>query len=135
MTRTYVDAGVLIQAARGTKTLSEPALALLCDPAREFASSLLVRLEVIPKAGSQSEVDFYETYFKQVSVWAPLDGHLWTSALEESRSSGLAPLDSIHVVLAAAAGCTEFFTTELPTAPIFRTKRLGVMGLRPAAAE
>ncbi len=50
MTLTYVDAGVLIVAARGTDTLAAKALEILDDPRREFASSDLLRLEVLPQA-------------------------------------------------------------------------------------
>ena len=131
MKRTYVDAGVLIRAARGVASLSEPAIEILCDPEREFVSSILVRLEVLPQATGPSEVEFYETYFKRVAVWAPFDPYLLTTAVEEARSSGLPPLDAIHIVLAGATGCHEFVTTAKADASIYGTKRVAVVGLGP----
>ena len=43
MIRTFVDCGVLIAAARGDRTESEPALRLLEDPDRQFLTSVFVR--------------------------------------------------------------------------------------------
>jgi hypothetical protein len=44
MTRTYLDSGVLIAAARGTDDLAAAALALLSDTARVFVSSVFVKV-------------------------------------------------------------------------------------------
>jgi predicted nucleic acid-binding protein len=129
MRRTYVDAGVLVTAARGSASLSEPAIRVLCDPEREFVSSLLVRLEVLPRALNDSELEFYETYFQQVAIWAPFDTYLLTAAIEEAQSSGVSPLEAIHLVLATATGCQELVTADKPDAPIYATKRLPVVGL------
>jgi hypothetical protein len=49
MTRTFIDSGVLVFAARSTDEYSERALAILDDRNREFASSLFIQLEVLPK--------------------------------------------------------------------------------------
>ena len=129
MRRTYIDAGVLIRAARGDETSSQAALTLLCDPEREFVSSVLVRLEVLPGAREQSEIEFYETFFQQVAIWAPVDPYLLTTAVEEATENGMPPLDAIHVVLAASTGCHELVTTEKAGAPVYATKRLPVVGL------
>ena len=50
MTLTYVDAGILIAAARGGEARSERALSLLLDSDRTSAASAFLRLEVIPQA-------------------------------------------------------------------------------------
>ena len=50
MKATFVDSGVLIAAARGEGGLAVRALAVLDDPERQFATSNLVKLEVLPKA-------------------------------------------------------------------------------------
>ena len=44
MIRTYVDAGVLITAARGVAPIAIKALEVLDDPNREFASSIFLKL-------------------------------------------------------------------------------------------
>ena len=50
MRRTFVDAGVLIAAARATGALGVRALAVFDAADRLFVSSAFVRLEVLPKA-------------------------------------------------------------------------------------
>jgi hypothetical protein len=47
---TFVDAGVLIAAARGGTVEAARAMEILDDPDREFAASPLLRLEVLPQA-------------------------------------------------------------------------------------
>jgi predicted nucleic acid-binding protein len=49
MTRTYLDSGVLIAAARGNDEAATLAFALLADTSRVFVSSVFVRLEILPK--------------------------------------------------------------------------------------
>ena len=64
--RTFLDAGVLIAAARGQDTASIAALNILDDPSREFISSPFVKLDVLPKAvynGKTNEAEFYEVFF------------------------------------------------------------------------
>ncbi len=70
MKRTYVAAGVLIAAARGQAPMAARAFEILDDPDREFAASLFLKLEVLPKAmyhKNLAEVEFYETFFNAVS--------------------------------------------------------------------
>ena len=72
MTITFVDAGVLIAAARGTTEVSARAMVILDDPARSFASSEFIRLEVLPKAvfnGKTNEAEFYRKFFDAVAHW------------------------------------------------------------------
>lgn len=46
MTRTFIDSGVLIVAARGDLAIAERALVIQEAPEREFASSIFLKLEV-----------------------------------------------------------------------------------------
>ncbi|HJQ38332.1 MAG TPA: antitoxin family protein [Thermoanaerobaculia bacterium] len=48
--RTFVDAGVLIAAARGGNVQAARAMEVLDDPDREFAASPFLRLEVLPQS-------------------------------------------------------------------------------------
>jgi predicted nucleic acid-binding protein len=50
MRLTFVDAGVLIAAARGGSEQAARAMEILDDPDREFAASPFLRLEVLPQA-------------------------------------------------------------------------------------
>ncbi|MBA3975529.1 MAG: nucleic acid-binding protein [Candidatus Solibacter sp.] len=126
MIRTYIDSGILIAAARGAGLLAERALEIIRDTrAREFVCSDYVRLEVIPKPsfeGHAPEVQFYEEFFKDVTIWAPFDSVHFEQAFEEACRSGLSALDALHVVAAAATGCQELITSEKPTKPIHRTQ-------------
>lgn len=66
---TFIDSGVLIAAARGEGAIAQRALEILADSNREFASSIFLKLEVLPKAvynNRTSEVKFYEEYFDAV---------------------------------------------------------------------
>ena len=46
----YVDSGVLLAAAWGVDAIAQEAFAVLDDPDVQFASSIFVKLEVLPKA-------------------------------------------------------------------------------------
>jgi hypothetical protein len=49
VTRTFLDAGVLIAAYRGERQLRENALRLLADGDRLFVASVFLELELLPK--------------------------------------------------------------------------------------
>jgi hypothetical protein len=73
MKRTYVNAGVLIAAARGQASSAVRAFEILDDPDREFAASVFLKLEVLLKAiyhNNSSEVEFYGEFFSAVTSWA-----------------------------------------------------------------
>lgn len=119
---TFIYAGVLIAAARGTGAKALAAFSILDDPDREFASSLFVQLEVLPKAiynKQQAEENFYSSYFSAVSRWADPAGIL-NDALNVASTYGLSALDGLHVAAALAVGADELVTTEGATKPMHR---------------
>ena len=123
MLRTYVDSGVLLDAAIGKPHLARCALEFLDDGGREFVSSHLVWLETVPKAhyhGKTLEADFYLSFFASVSFFVTDINALMKPAMELARIKGLAAMDALHVVAAQTAGVDEFLTTEKPTKPLFR---------------
>ena len=64
----YVDSGVLLAAARGVDEIAQEAFAVLDDPDAQFASSIFVKLEVLPKAQYNrriAEAQFYETFLQR----------------------------------------------------------------------
>ena len=70
MTRTFLDAGVLIAAIRGRPEIADLAMELLNDPERLFVSSDFVQLDVLPKAvyfRHTAEASFYLVYFASVT--------------------------------------------------------------------
>jgi predicted nucleic acid-binding protein len=126
---TFIDAGVLIAAARGNLRSSETALAILDDPERSFASSVFLRLEVLPKAVFHRNTDesaFYEEFFESVEKWSPVDRGLIEDALRVATNAGLSALDALHVAAALAVGADELITTERPGKPIHRVREITV---------
>jgi predicted nucleic acid-binding protein len=135
MTRTFIDAGVLIAAARGQHALSLLALAALDDPDREFASSVFVQLEVLPKAlfhRQEAETEFYQAFFAAVKHWAAPQ-KVCRIALELASESGLSAIDALHVAAASVVDAEELITTEGSTKPLHRTRRVKVISIVPTS--
>lgn len=136
MTRTYIDSGVLIFAARGVAPVSDLALPFLTDPTREYVTSDYVRLEVLPKATYHNravEAEFYEAFFRaNILCVAPSPG-LVESAMEEAVRTGMSGIDALHIVCAVSAGAEEFITSEKVQSPIHRSRLLTVISIFPAA--
>jgi predicted nucleic acid-binding protein len=131
---TFVDTGVLIDAARGRDDAMKRAILVLDDPGRAFASSPLVKLEVLPKPiynGYSEEAAYYEEFFKNVTHWAPIDADLVQRAYDEAVNVGLSALDALHVASAVAVGAEELVTTEKASKPLHRTKLVRVMTIHP----
>jgi predicted nucleic acid-binding protein len=123
MVKTFVDAGVLIDAARSNLSLASKALAILSDPRRIFVSSPFVKLEVLPKAiyhKRVAESAFYERFFQSVSEEVVDYTAIVDKAQSISEEYGLSALDALHVAAALLAGCDELITTEKPDKPMFR---------------
>jgi hypothetical protein len=130
--RTFLDAGVLIAAARGNDPLSQRALEIVRNQERVFVSSPFIRLEVLPKAvfhRQQREALFYWSYFEGVAVWVNPDQDLVEEADDVASRFGLAALDALHVAAALAAGADELVTTEKPGRPIHRVADLSIKTL------
>ncbi|NEP18397.1 MAG: nucleic acid-binding protein [Leptolyngbya sp. SIO4C1] len=130
--RTFLDAGVLITAARGTTDDAEKALQLLRAPNREFVASQFLKLEVLPKALFNQrtlEAEFYEAYFEAVTHWATDIQQLLEAGYREATDFGLGAMDALHVAAAVAARADEFITSEKPTKSIYRTPSIPVISL------
>ncbi len=130
----FVDAGVLIAAARGTDEIARLAMEVLDDPEANFASSIFVQLEVLPKPRyhkSRAEVAFYETFFDQVAAWATPEEQLIRTAYEEATRAGLDAMDALHVASAASVSATELVTSEHPRKPLHRATLVPVRSIVP----
>jgi predicted nucleic acid-binding protein len=134
MTITFVDAGVLIAAARGTTEVSGQAMAILDDPDRTFASSEFIRLEVLPKAlfnMKSKEAEFYISFLRAVSHWPDDSDAVVTQAYDIAVRFGLAALDALHVAAALSVGAEELITTEKRGKPLHRVAGILVRSLQP----
>ena len=132
MILTYIDAGVLIAAARGTNPIAMKALNILDDPNREFASSIFVKLEVLPKSifhKKKFETEFYEIFFNSVKSWANSIDSIVRDGYQEACKSGLAALDALHVASAISVGAIELITTEKPDKPICKVSSIKVISI------
>ncbi len=131
MALVYLDAGVLIAAARATASAHSAALALL-EEDHHFAGSDLVKLEVLPKAlyhGHRAEAALYQAYFALTTAWAQVDTELVARALAVAQEYGLAGMDALHVAAAERLGVDELVTVERPTSPLLRVSLLPVRSL------
>ena len=132
MNPTYVDADVLIAAAKGTEQISAPALSVLDDPERSFAASDYPRLEVLPNATffeRTETVAFYEEFFGAVDLWVPSSPELSRRALHLACRHGLGAMDARHVAAAEWAEA-ELLTAERPTKPMLRVSSPRVTSIR-----
>jgi predicted nucleic acid-binding protein len=121
---------VLLTAWRGRD--AEAALAVMEDPRRQFYTSQLVRLELLPKPAffkQAAEIEFYETHFQSVKGEEPLSRALGEKAWELARQYGLAAVDALHVAAAIRQGANEFITTEKPGKPMFRVRGIAVKSI------
>ena len=130
--KTFIDSGVLIFAARGEGELAQKALSILEDSNREFASSIFLKLEVLPKAvynQKKAEKKFYQTYFDAVSFWATDLEKIVEQGLEEATISGTGAMDSLHLASAKLLEVDEFITNEKPNKSIHRSQNIKLISL------
>ena len=128
--KTFLDSGVLLTAWRGRD--AEAALAVMEDPRRQFCTSQLVKLELLPKPAffkQKAEIQFYQTHFRQAISEEPLSLELGEKAWELARRHGLAAVDALHLAAAIRQGADEFITTEKPGKPMFRVGGITVKSI------
>ncbi len=131
-TLTYVDASVLIAAARGRDDIYKRAMEILDDPHREFTASEFLRLEVLPKPlfnKLNDEAEFYTAYFETVEKWASDFQDIVKDAYNYAARYGLSALDALHVASALTVGADEFVTGEKPTKPINSVSALKIISI------
>jgi hypothetical protein len=135
MKRTFLDAGVLIAAARGNDELAARTMAVLDDADREFIASPFLKLEVIPQPTYNqrtAEIAFMNDFFAGVQEWAAPSDDLLRVAMQQACRFGLDAVDALHVAAALLLGAEELVTTERSTKPICRVTSLKVTTLRPS---
>jgi predicted nucleic acid-binding protein len=134
VTRTFLDANVLIMAFRGTDQVADKARAVLNDTDREFVASDVLRLELVPKAHFNKqalEEQFYEAYLASTVALVETTPQLVRAAEAEAKAAGLSAADALHVTAARMAGVDEFVTGEKSTKPLFRAAALTITSLHP----
>ena len=132
MTRTFLDAGILIAAARGRGIIPVRAHTILDDPERTFVTSDYIRMEVLPKAlyhRQSQEGLLYERFFARAVQIVPPSASLMIQAYTEACTCGLSALDALHVAAAKFSGSEEFITTEKSTQPLFRVTGIAIKSI------
>ena len=128
MRRTYLDTGVLIEAAAGKSTR---ALGLLKDPNRVFLSSPFLDLELLPQVIQNRQRDqqkFLETYLAATKRIEDMRA-IFRVAFREASSSAVSGMDALHVAAAYLLKADEFITTEKPGRAIYRNGLVRVLHL------
>ena len=126
--RTFLDSGVLLTAWRGTEANARAAWKVLDDDRREFVTSEMVKLELLPKPfffGKKDELEFYAAHFDRVKAEEPLSAELARHAFKLAKKHGLAAADALNAASALRLKADEFITTETSGKALFR-----VTGLR-----
>lgn len=132
-TLTYLDACILIAAARGNHKIHSVAMEIIDDPNRSFSASEFLRLEVLPKPlynKVKDEAEFYAVFFEAVEKWATNIPAVVTDAYNQGTKYGLSALDALHVAAAVSTGTNELVTAEKSTKPLSRVTAVKVVNLK-----
>jgi len=132
VTRTFLDSGILLTGWKGKERDRDQALKVMEDPEREFVSSQIVRLELVPKPAyfqNKDELAFYQAYFSELKGEEKLSAELGDKALALGSRFGLSAADALNVAAAIRQGAREFITTEFSGKPLFRVSEIKVRSL------
>jgi len=130
--KTFLDSGVLLMAWKGAPADAIAAQTLMEDEQRQFVTSQMVKLELLPKPAffrNDAETEFYQSHFDQATAAAPLNGD---AALDLAKRYGLAAADALNLQAAIDLEAAEFVTSELPGKPLFRVQEIRVTTLHAA---
>jgi predicted nucleic acid-binding protein len=113
--RTFVDANVLIAAAKAKAEDAKEAFCVLGDPEREFVTNDYLWLETVPKArynGYPEQADFFEQVFASAVAHHEASAQGIVEAKALALKYGLSGIDALHVCSAITLGAHEFITGE-----------------------
>ena len=121
MKRTFLDACVLLRVFLGTQKEADAALKLMDDDTREFVSSDMLKMELLPYrlfSRKTTELEVFNEYFDKCVVHVDVDQTRFRSAFAIASQYGLQGMDAMHVDAARHAGASELVTYEKITRQI-----------------
>jgi predicted nucleic acid-binding protein len=133
--KTFLDSGVLLTAWKGKESDAQAAQRVMDDDQRDFVTSQMVKLELLPKPAyfkHSVEEEFYNLHFEQTSAEATLSREIADSAMKLARKHGLAAADALNIASAIHLEAEEFVTAELLGKPLFRVTEIRVVQLHAA---
>lgn len=104
----------------------------MLDPARDFFTCQMVKLELFPKAHFNKrpgELEFYDPHFALVKHEEPLSKKLGEEAMGLGKKYGLGSADAINVAAALRMKVEDFITSEAPNIPMFRVPGMRFISL------
>jgi len=128
MLRTYLDTGVLIEAAAGRG----PAVALVRDTRRVFLSCPFLDLELLPQTirnRKRGQQEFLEAYLAATERIEDMDT-IFREAFRQASHSPVSGMDALHIAAAHLLGADELITTEKPGKAIYKNTLVPVLYLR-----
>jgi hypothetical protein len=132
MRRTYLDRGVLIEAAAGRGLTAEVAQKHLSDPDRTFLSCPYLDLELLPQVilnHRPRQKEFLEAYLAATERIEDMDA-IFQVAFRESSRSPVSGMDSLHIAAAHLLEADEFITTEKTSKPLYKNRLVPVIRLQ-----
>lgn len=130
---TFLDAGVILSAARTSSSYRLKALTIIADPRRKFVTSDFVKLETTLKCdyhGYQQQLEFYEDIFENVDIFLTDAEPIISGAYQVGKKYGLNAMDALHVSAAVIAQADEFVTTERPNSPFQNVRGIKILSLQ-----
>jgi len=131
MRRTYLDTGVLIDAASGKGARAETALGLLKEPNRVFLSCPYLDLELLPQVilnHRPRQQAFLEAYLAATERIDDMNA-IFRTAFEEASRSAVSGMDALHIAAAHLLNADEIITTEKASKPIHKNTLVPVVYL------
>ena len=129
---TFLDAGVLLAAARTTSSYRLKALTILADSRRKFVTTDFVKLETTLKCdyhGYQQQLAFYEAFFETVDIFYQDVEKIVAGAYQAGNQFGLNAMDALHLSAAFLTNADEFVTTERPNSPFQNVKGIKILSI------
>lgn len=132
--KTYLDTGIYVIAMRNSSPplIKTRAIHLIEDSQRHRVTSDVLSLELLPNSlrrHNLRELNTINNLVTQAPEFVRLDSTHVDLAIKEQAAvkNTLGLADLLHITIAKAAGCQDFFTTELHGSPLYQIGGINVV--------